>query len=40
MSVIGYCIDESLFSSALLLAFVYAMIILNSDNAQNRHTKG
>ena len=28
-----------LFSSAIMVAFVYAVMILSSDHAQNRHTR-
>ena len=31
---------EPMFSSALLLAFMYTMIILMPEQAKNRHTSG
>ena len=40
VSVIGCCIDDPLFSLALLLAFVYATMILIPEHAQNRYTMG
>ena len=39
VTVIGCRVDEPSFSSALLLAFVYAMMQIISEHAQNRHTK-
>ena len=40
VSVAGRCIDEPIFSSSLLFAFVYAMLILNSEHTYNRHNRG
>ena len=40
VDVIGRCIDEPLFTSALLLAFVYAMLRLSSEHSQSSHTGG
>ena len=40
MSVICHCVDEPLFYSDLLLAFVYATMMLNSEHAHNTHTRG
>ena len=37
VAVIGYFVDKPLFSSALLVAFVYAMMILMSEHAQNSY---
>ena len=40
VDVIGRLVGDPLFPSALLLAFVYATIILKSENAQNTHIGG
>ena len=40
VDVIGHCVDETLFSSALMLAFLYEIMILMSDHTHNRHTRG
>ena len=40
MSVIGRCVDEPLFTSDLILAFVYEMMILMSEHTDNSHNRG
>ena len=40
VDAIGHCVDEPLFFSTLLLAFIYAMVILMSEHAHNIHTRG
>ena len=40
VDVIGCCIDDAMFYSALLLAFVYEMMILMSEHTHNRHIRG
>ena len=40
LALIGQYVDEPLFYSSLLLAFFYAMILLISEHAKNRHTLG
>ena len=38
MSVIVHCFDKTLFSSTLMLDFVYVMMIFMYGHTQNRHT--
>ena len=40
MAVVGFCVGESLFSSALLITVVYAMMILMYGHTQNRNIRG
>ena len=40
VAVTGRCVDEPLYPSALLLAFVCATMTLNSEHVHNRHTRG
>ena len=40
VDVIGRCVDDPLFYSALLLNLVYATMILMSENTQNSYTRG
>ena len=39
MVVIVLCVDKPLFSSYLILAFVYAIMILMSKHTHNRNTR-
>ena len=39
MAVVGCCVDESLFSSSLLITSVYPMMILMSYHTHNRHIR-
>ena len=36
MDVLGRCIYEPLFSSAIMLSFLYSMMIIMSEHEQNR----
>ena len=40
VDVVGCCVDETLFSSALLITVVYEMMILLSEHAHKRHVRG
>ena len=40
MAVIVHCVDETMFTSTLMIVFVYETMILVSDNTQNRHNRG
>ena len=40
VAVVFHFVDEHLFSSDLMIAFVYAIIILNSEHAHNNYTRG
>ena len=38
--MIGRCVDNPLIFAALLLDFVYAMMVLMSDHTNNIHNRG
>ena len=40
VAVAGCCVDEPLFLSALLLTFVYAIMILMYENTHNMNIRG
>ena len=40
MDVICCFVDNPMFPSALMIYFVYAMMILMSEHTHNRHTRG
>ena len=40
MAEIVLCVDYPLFSFDILISFVYAIMILNSDHVHNRQTRG
>ena len=39
VALIGCFVDEIMFSSSILVSFLYAVMILNYDHAHNRHTR-
>ena len=40
VAVVGCCVDEPLFSSALLITIVYVMMILMYEHTHNSHIRG